>query len=73
MAIIFGLACREFTCPVDCKAKPFQLRFHVGDVAAGPAARVDILFHRRVFGRHAKGVPTHRVQHLMTGHPLVAR
>ena len=73
MAIIFRLARREFARPVDRKAKPFQLRFHICDVVAGPVAGVDILFHCRVFGRHAKGVPTHGVKHLMTGHPLIAR
>jgi hypothetical protein len=42
------------------EAQPLQLRLHVGDVVAGPAAGVDALFHRRVFRRHAEGIPAHR-------------
>ena len=73
MAIIFRLARGEFARPVNGKAKPLQLRFHVGNVIARPPTGVNILFHRGVFGGHAKGIPTHGVEHLMPRHPLVAR
>jgi hypothetical protein len=32
MAVIFGLTGREFAGPVNRKAKPFQLRFHIRSV-----------------------------------------
>ena len=73
MAIIFGLAGRKLARPVNRKAKSLQLRLHVCDIVAGPASGVDILFHRRIFSGHAKGVPTHGMQHLMPRHPFVAR
>ncbi len=72
MAIIIGIAGGEFAAPVDRQAQPLQLRLHRRDIGAGPAAGVDALFHRRILGRHAKGIPTHRVQHRMAGHALIA-
>ena len=49
-----------------------KLGFHVGDVFVGPLGRGDIVFHRGVFGRHAEGVPTHRLQDVFTEHALVS-
>ena len=73
MAVIFGFTGREFAGPVNRKAKPFQLRFHVRNIVARPTAGVDLFLHRRIFRRHAKGVPAHRVQHFMSGHALIPR
>ena len=73
MPVIFRLASREFAGPVNRKAKPFQLRFHVCNIVARPTAGVDFLLHRRIFRRHAKGVPAHGVQHFMSGHALIPR
>ena len=73
MAVIFGFTGREFAGPVNRKAKPFQLRFHVRNIVARPTAGVDLFLHRRIFGRHTKGIPTHGVKHFMSGHALIAR
>ena len=73
MAVIFGIAGRQLAAPVEREAEPLQLRLHVGDVGAGPAAGMDALLHRRVLRGHAEGVPAHRMEHFITLHPLVAR
>ena len=54
------------------EAQALQLRLHVGDIFAGPAAGMHALFHGGVFGGHAERVPPHRVQHFVAAHPLVA-
>jgi hypothetical protein len=64
VAVVFRLAGRDLAAPVEREAQALQLRLHVGDVVARPAAGVDALFHGGIFGRHAEGVPAHRVQHL---------
>ena len=71
-AVVVGLAGGEFARPVDSKAERFQLVFHVVDVAVGPGGGRDLVVHRRVFRRHAEGVPAHRLQHVFAAHPLVA-
>ena len=71
--VVFRLAGGQFTAPVERKAKTLQLRLHVGDVVARPAAGMDALFHGRVLGRHAEGVPAHRVEHFVAAHALVTR
>ena len=73
VAVIIRLAGGQFAAPVEREAQPLQLRFHVFDIGAGPAAGVDALFHRRVFGRHAEGVPAHGVQNFVPDRLLVAR
>ena len=72
MPVIFRLAGGNFAAPIQREAQPFQLCLHVGNIVAGPAARVDALFHRGVFGGHTEGIPAHRVQHLKSLHPLGA-
>ena len=72
MPVILRLAGGNFAAPIQRETQPFQLRLHVGDIIAGPAAGVDALFHRGVFGGHSKGIPAHRVQHLKALHPLGA-
>ncbi len=71
--VVIGFAGRQLARPVKREAEALQLRLHVFDIVAGPAARVDALFHRRIFGGHAEGVPAHRVQHLVPHRLLVAR
>ena len=73
VAVIVRLASCQFAAPVEREAKPLQLRLHIGDVGAGPAAGVDALLHRGVFRRHPERIPAHRVQHFVPAHPLVAR
>ena len=71
-AVVIGLAGSEFARPVNGKTERFQLVFHVVDVAVGPGGGRDLVVHRRVFRRHAEGVPAHRLQHVFAAHPMVA-
>ena len=73
LAIIFGIAGRQFARPVDRQAQRLHLIAHVGDVLVGPVTRVAAAGHGRVFGRHAEGVPAHRVQNVVARRHLVAR
>lgn len=57
--VVFGFAGGDFARPVNCKTQAFELGFHVFDVVVSPGGRGDIVFHRRVFRRHAERVPTH--------------
>ena len=72
VAVIVRLAGGDLAAPVQRETEALQLRLHVGDVLARPAAGVHALFHGGVFGRHAKGVPAHWVQHLKALHRLIA-
>ena len=60
-AVVFGFAGSDFALPVNRKTQAFELGFHVFDVVVGPSGRGDVVFHRRVFRRHAERVPTHRL------------
>ena len=71
-AVVVGLAGGEFARPVDGETERFQLGFHVVDVAVRPGGGRDLVVHRRIFRRHAEGVPAHRLQHVFAAHPLVA-
>ena len=71
--VIAGIAGGDLAAPVEREAQLLQLPLHRGDVVVCPAGGVDSLFHRRVFGGHAKGVPAHRVQHFKAVQLLVAR
>ena len=73
LAIVFGVAGGELAAPVQRQAQQFQLVAHRGDVGPGPVAGVDAALHGRVLGRHAEGVPTHRMQHVIAAGPLPAR
>ena len=63
--VIFWVAGRKLSVPIDRQANFFELCAHCGDVFVGPFTRVNIVFHGRIFSGHAKGVPTHRVQYIV--------
>ncbi len=65
LAVIFRVAGGELARPVQRQAQQFQLVAHLGDIVVGPALGVDAAFHGRVLGRHAEGVPAHRVQNII--------
>ena len=69
LPVIIRLARRDLAAPVEREAEALQLRLHRRDVRAGPAAGMDLLLHRRIFGGHAERVPAHRVEHVMPLHP----
>ena len=73
VAVIVRLAGRQLAAPVEREAEALQLRLHVFDIVAGPAAGMDALFHRGVFRWHAERVPAHRVENLVPRRLLVAR
>src|SRR3546814_12977086 len=56
LPVIIGVAGRQFAAPVDREPESFELPAHRVDIGARPAVRVDALFHRGIFRRHAKGV-----------------
>jgi len=70
--IIVDVAGRELPAPVDRQSHHLELRAHGGDVCVGPVAGVDPVLHRRVLGRHAEGVPAHRMQDVEALRALVA-
>ena len=72
LAVIIGVAGGELAAPVEREAEPLQLAPHGRDVGPGPLAGMDVALHRRILGRHAEGVPAHRVEHLIALHPPVA-
>jgi len=69
LPIIFGVAGRQFAAPVEGKAQRLQLAAHRRDIGSRPFTRMDLLFHRCIFRRHAECVPAHRVQHFKALHP----
>ena len=71
-AIIFGRASGDFARPVDGKAQAFELAAHIGYVFIRPFGRCHVVFHRRVFGRHAKRIPTHGLHHIKAVEQLKA-
>ena len=73
LAVVFGVAGREFAAPVDREAERLHLALHHRDVVVGPARGVAALLHRGVLGGHAEGVPAHRVQHRIALRDLGAR
>ncbi len=44
----------------------------MGNVRIGPLRRRHVVGHRRIFRRHAEGVPAHRHQHVVAVHAQVA-
>ena len=72
VAVVVGIAGSDFARPVQRKAQPLQLAFHVGDVFARPFRRRDVVLDGGVFGGHPEGVPAHWLQHVVAAHPARA-
>ena len=60
--VISRVAGGDLARPVERKAHRLQLLFHRRDVVVGPGFRMHLAVDRGVLGRHAEGVPAHRVQ-----------
>ena len=73
LAVVAGVAGGDLARPVDREAERLHLFFHLSDIGIGPIRRVATDGHRCVFGGHTKGIPAHRVQHVMPRCDLVAR
>ncbi len=61
--VIGRVAGRDLARPVERQPHRLQLRLHRRDVLARPRARMHLALHGGVLGRHAEGVPAHRMQH----------
>ena len=70
--IIFRQAGGHFTVPVVAEAHALQLAAHIVDIGERPIPRKNAVFDGRIFRRQAKGIPAHRVQHIITLHMLKA-
>ncbi len=70
--VVIHVAGRKFAAPVQRQSHGLQLATHGGDVLVGPVLRVNLVLHGSVFRRHAKGIPTHGMQHIIAARALVA-
>ena len=68
--VVVRLAGGELARPVERQPHRLQLRLHRLDV--GVVHGVDLALHGGVLGRHAEGVPAHRVEHVEALGALVA-
>ncbi len=66
--VVLGRAGREFARPVDGPAHGETLPLHVGDVLVRPLRGSDAVFDRRVLGRQAERIPSHRHQRVLAVH-----
>ena len=66
MLVIVRGAGRQLAVPVIGQAHAAQLGTHGRYVFDGPFARVDAAFHRRIFCRQPKRVPSHWMEHIKT-------
>ncbi len=73
VSVIFGIACGEFTAPVNRKAHRLKLRAHDVNIFMGPFARMLTALNRCVFSRKSKGIPAHRVHDIIALRPFIAR
>ncbi len=71
--VIGRIAGRDFAAPVERQPHGFELRLHRRDIVVGPGLGMDLALHRGVLGRHAEGVPAHRMQHVQSHRPLHPR
>jgi len=71
--VVLRVAGRDLALPGVADPEPLQLVLHVRDVLARPGLGVRPVLDRGVLGGHAEGVPTERMEHVVTAHPLHAR
>jgi hypothetical protein len=71
--VVIGLTGRDLALPGVADAQTLQLPFHVGDVVERRCLRVGARLDRRVLGRQPERVPSKRMQHVETAHPLHTR
>ena len=72
-AVVFREAGGDFGGPIETEAEPLELPLHGGDVRERPFAGRRVVLDRRVLGGQAKGVPAHRMQHVVAAHPHITR
>ena len=67
--VIGRIAGRDLAAPVERQPHRLQLLLHRRDVLVGPRLGMDLALDCGVLGRHAEGVPAHRMQHVETPSP----
>ena len=70
--VVLGKAGDHFPAPVVDSAHVPELAAHVLNVLHGPGERVNTALDGGVLGRKAEGIKTHRVENVITLHPLEA-
>ncbi len=73
MLVVGRIAGRDLAAPVEGQPHRLELLLHGGDVLVGPRLGMDLVGHRRILGRHAEGIPAHRMQHIEALGAFVAR
>ena len=73
LSVIFRITGGKFARPINRQAQGFHLCAHGCDVVIGPFFGMPTYSHRSIFSWHAKGVPPHWMQHIMSGGQLIAR
>ena len=67
--VVIRAAGGELARPVDGVTQRLQLAAHVLNVGVGPLGRRGLVLDRGILGRQAEGVPAHRLQDVVAGHP----
>ena len=62
--VVVGIAGGDLAGPIKREPEHLQLAAHGVNVGVGPLGRVHAALHGGVFGRHAKGVPAHGMEHV---------
>ena len=70
--VVFGTAGCQLARPVVSKSQTHELLFHVFNVLVGPLRRRHLVFDRSVFCRQPERIPSHRLQHILAQHALMA-
>ena len=71
--VISGVAGGDLARPVERQPHGLELSLHRRDVVVGPGLGMHLAVDGGVFGRHAEGVPAHRVQHVEVHRAFEAR
>ena len=71
--VVVGVGGDDLPLPVEDRPHRLELPSHVLDVAGRPLMRVDLQADRRVLGRQAERIESHREEDVVPPHPLVAR
>ena len=72
MLVVGGVARRDLARPIERKPHRLQLAAHGSDIGISPVRRMGLVVPGGVLGRHAKSVPTHRMQHVESARALIA-
>ena len=63
--VVFGVGGVDLAVPVEGEAQSLELLTEMIHVLLGDDGRVDVVLHGEVLGGQAKGIPAHRVEHVV--------